>query len=364
MTVHEITSYLEQIAPLSLQESYDNSGLLIGSPNQKADKTLITVDITEDVVKEAIENNCNLIISHHPIIFKALKKINHESAIGSIITKLIKADIAVYAMHTNLDNMLDGVNGILAQKLDLNNLKILSLKKNTLNKLVVFCPTDHVNDVQQAIFNAGAGNIGNYSSCSFNSEGFGTFMALEGTNPFVGDIGKLHKEKEVKIESIVPAYLIKQVITAMISAHPYEEVAYDIYPLLNKQFNIGSGIIGELKQEIEINKFLINVKEQLDAPYIRHSQLLENKVKKVAICGGSGSFLIDDAYRAGADVFITGDIKYHDFFEHKGEMTIVDAGHFETEQFTKELIYSRLMRKFPNFALQISKARTNPIYFL
>ena len=200
MTVHEITSYLEQIAPLGLQESYDNSGLLIGSPNQKADKTLITVDVTEEVVKEAIDNNCNLIISHHPIIFKALKRINHESAIGSIITKLIKADIAVYAMHTNLDNMLDGVNGILAQKLDLNNLKILSLKKNTLNKLVVFCPTDYVNDVQQAIFNTGAGNIGNYSSCSFNSEGYGTFMALEGTNPFVGDIGKLHKEEEVKIE--------------------------------------------------------------------------------------------------------------------------------------------------------------------
>jgi len=364
MTVHEITSYLEQIAPLGLQESYDNSGLLIGSPNQKADKTLITVDVTEEVVKEAIENNCNLIISHHPIIFKALKKIDYQSDIGSIITKLIKADIAVYAMHTNLDNMLDGVNGILAQKLGLSNLKILSPKKDTLNKLVVFCPTDYVNNVRQAIFNTGAGNIGNYSSCSFNSEGYGTFMALEGTNPFVGDIGKLHNEEEVKIESIVPSYLIKQVISAMISAHPYEEVAYDIYPLLNKQFNIGSGIIGELKQETEINEFLINVKEQLDAPYIRHSQLLEKKVKKIAICGGSGSFLIDDAYRAGADVFITGDVKYHDFFEHKGEMTIVDAGHFETEQFTKELIYSRLMRKFPNFALQISKARTNPIYFL
>lgn len=290
MTVHEITSYLEQIAPLGLQESYDNSGLLIGSPNQKADKTLITVDITEDVVKEAIENNCNLIISHHPIIFKALKKIDYQSDIGSIITKLIKADIAVYAMHTNLDNMLDGVNGILAQKLDLNNLEILSPKKDMLNKLVVFCPTDYVNDVQQAIFNAGAGNIGNYSSCSFNSEGFGTFMALEGTNPFVGDIGKLHKEKEVKIESIVPSYLIKQVITAMISAHPYEEVAYDVYQLLNKQFNIGSGIIGELKQETEIQEFLISVKKKLSASYIRHSQLLEKKVKRIAICGVAEAF--------------------------------------------------------------------------
>ena len=364
MTVREITSYLEQIAPLSLQESYDNSGLIIGSNSQQIDKALITIDITEDIVKEAIENNCNLIISHHPIIFKALKKIDHQSAIGSIITKLIKADIAVYTMHTNLDNMLDGVNGMLAQKLGLSNLQILSPKKNTLNKLIVFCPTDYVNDVQQAIFTAGAGNIGNYSSSSFNSKGYGTFTALEGANPFVGDIGKLHNEEEVKIESIVPSYLINKVIAAMITAHPYEEVAYDIYPLLNKQINIGSGIIGELKQETEIREFLNNMKEQLGASFVRHSQLLEKKVKKIAICGGSGSFLIHDAYRVGADVFITGDVKYHDFFEHNGEMTIVDAGHFETEQFTKELIYSKLIRKFPNFALQISKARTNPIYFL
>ena len=364
MTVHEITSYLEQIAPLSLQESFDNSGLIIGSGKKETDKALITIDITEDVVKEAIEYDCDLIISHHPIIYKALKKIDHQSAIGSIITKLIKADIAAYAIHTNLDNILDGVNGILAQKLGLRDLKVLSPKKDTLNKLVVFCPTDHVNSVQQAIFNAGAGNIGNYSSCSFNSEGYGTFMATEGAKPFVGDIGKIRKEEEVKIESIVPSYFVKQVVTAMITAHPYEEVAYDIFPLDNNQFNVGSGIIGELKQETEINEFLIWVKEQLDTPKIRHSKLLEKKVKKIAICGGSGSFLIHDAYSAGADVFITGDVKYHDFFEYNGEMTIVDAGHFETEQFTKELIYSRLIRKFPNFALQISKARTNPIYFL
>jgi dinuclear metal center YbgI/SA1388 family protein len=364
MKVSEITSFLEQFAPLGLQEAYDNSGLLIGHGDQNISKALITLDVTDKVIAEAIENECKMIIAHHPLIFNTLKKINTRYGIGAMIAKLIKENIALYAIHTNLDNIAEGVNAKLAQTLGLKQLQILAPKSGTLHKLVVFCPDSHVETIQQAMFDAGAGNIGNYNSCSFNSAGYGTFKAQEGANPFIGNIGKLHKEKELKIEVIVPSYLTQQVVSAMIQVHPYEEVAYDIYPLSNEQQNTGAGMIGELEIESNPKEFLQMVKKRLNASYIRHSPLIERKVKKVAICGGSGSFLIHTAYNSKADLFITGDVKYHDFFEHAGEMTIVDAGHFETEQFTKELLYDRLNGKFPNFALQISKARTNPVYFL
>lgn len=364
MKVSEITSFLEQFAPLELQESYDNSGLLIGNANQHASKALITLDVTAEVVEEALSNKCNLIIAHHPLIFNSLKKINTHTGVGLMIAKLIKEDMALYAVHTNLDNVMRGVNAKLAQTLGLHKLQILAPKSGTLNKLAVFCPTEYAATVQQAMFEAGAGNIGNYTSCSFNSMGYGTFKAQEGANPFVGDIDKLHKEEELKIEVVVPSYHLHQVVAAMLKVHPYEEVAYDVFALENLQSNIGSGMIGELETESDPENFLQLVKEHLNASHIRHSPLIKRKIKKVAICGGSGSFLIHNAYKANADVFITGDVKYHDFFEYAGEMTIVDAGHFETEQFTKELLYDRLNGKFPNFALQISKARTNPIYFL
>jgi len=364
MKISEITSFLEQLAPLGLQETYDNSGLLIGHGNQNVSKALITLDVTNEVVEEAKSNKCNLIIAHHPLIFNSLKKINTKSGVGAMIAKLIKEDIALYAIHTNLDNIAEGVNAKLAQTLGLQKLQILAPKSGILHKLVVFCPTSYAETVQKAMFDAGAGHIGNYTSCSFSSAGYGTFKAEEGANPFVGDIGKLHKEEELKIETVVPSYHLHQVVAAMLKAHPYEEVAYDIYALANLQTNIGAGMIGELETESDPEDFLQMVKRQLNASHIRHSPLLKRKIKKVAICGGSGSFLIHNAFKANADVFITGDVKYHDFFEHAGEMTIVDAGHFETEQFTKELLYDRLNGKFPNFALQISKARTNPIYFL
>ncbi len=364
MIISEITSYLEQMAPLGLQESYDNSGLIIGHHNQKISKALISLDVTNDTITEAIDSGCNLIIAHHPLIFKSLKKIDTSSPIGSMIRMLIMNDIALYAIHTNLDNILEGVNAKLAEKLGLKHLQILAPKTGLLHKLAVFCPSGYVEKVQQSIFEAGGGHIGNYNSCSFNTAGFGTFKAEDGASPFVGEIDKLHHEEEMKIEVVIPSYLAQKVISAMVDAHPYEEVAYDIYPLNNAQQNIGAGMIGELTEETEIKVFLEIVKKELNATQIRYSKALNKKVKKIAICGGSGSFLINNAYKAGADVFITGDLKYHDFFEHQGEMTLVDAGHYETEQFTKELLYDKLKGKFPNFALQISKARTNPIYFL
>jgi len=364
MKIQTLINCLESIAPLSLQEDYDNSGLLIGNKNKEIQKALITLDITEDVLEEAIENQCELIISHHPLIFKGIKKLNGKNMVERIVIKAIQSEIAIYAIHTNLDNVHQGVNAMLAEKLGLDDLKILSTKNSNLKKLVTFCPENEAEKVRKTIFEAGAGTIGKYDCCSYNVSGEGSFRALDGANPFVGKKGELHFEKEIRIETIVPSHLINQVVEAMLKSHPYEEVAYDIYPIENENSQIGAGMIGTLKNEMSSKEFLVKVKEALGSPAIRHNYLIEKPVKNIAICGGSGSFLIDEAFKTGADIFITGDLKYHDFFEYKNEMTIADAGHFETEQFTKELLYSFLNKKFPTFALQISKINSNPISFL
>ncbi len=360
----EILDYFNEIAPVKLQESYDNSGLLIGQRQQTISRALVTLDITEEVMDEAIADGCDLIIAHHPLIFKGIKKLTGSNLTERLVVKAIKNDIAIYAIHTNLDNVIDGVNGILADKLKVTNTKILSPKSSGLYKVITFCPIDHMSNIQTAMFNAGAGHIGNYDSCSYYTDGNGTFRALEGTNPFVGNKNELHTENEYRLETIVPDSNLSRVISAMIEAHPYEEPAYDIYKLENNAYDTGSGMIGELMEEMDITSYLNFVKEVLGTEYIKHNRLINRKVKRVAICGGSGSFLIDDAARQKADLFITSDIKYHDYFEHVGNMTIADAGHFETEQPVKELIYSLLKKNFPNFALQISKQSNNPVSFL
>ncbi len=364
MKIKEITNRLEEYAPLTLQEPYDNAGLLTGSPDRETNKVLITLDVTHEVMDEAIGKGCDMIVAHHPLIFKALKRLTGDDESQQLIIKAIKNDIALYAVHTNIDNVLNGVNGILAQKLGLKNTHILATKKGGLKKLVTFCPDNYADKVREAIFLAGAGHIGNYDSCSYNLKGEGTFRGLEGTNPFVGIKGEIHFEKETRIETIVPDYKINAVINAMLVAHPYEEVAYDVYPLENENSKTGAGIIGEPGEETGERKFLEKVKNILKTGAIRHSQLTGKKVGKVAICGGSGSFLTQQAFRAGADIFITGDVKYHDFFGYAGKMVIADAGHYETEQFTKELIYSILKENFPNFALLISEVNTNPVRIL
>ncbi len=364
MIISEIISVLEQYAPLRLQESYDNSGLLVGNNTDNTDRALICLDVTPDVISEAIRTKSNLIIAHHPIIFKGLKKINGNSLVEKVILKAIKNDICIYAMHTNLDNTLNGVNSILASKLGITNTRILSPSASKLNKLVCFCPDEHAERLRQALFDSGAGHIGNYDNCSYNLKGEGSFRALENTSPFVGEKGKIHFEDETRVETIVPDFKLPSVIKAMIQAHPYEEVAYDVYPLENKSLVSGAGMIGELETETNIEDFLAFVKNVLGTKYLKHNRLVGRPVKKVAICGGSGSFLIDAAARQKADVYITGDIKYHDYFEHQGDMTIVDAGHYETEQFTKELIHTILTKKFPNFAVRISETATNPVSFL
>ncbi len=364
MKLKDITNFLEDYAPLSLQESYDNSGLLIGLPEAEINKAIITLDITNEVIDEAIDSKCELVIAHHPLIFKGLKSLTGKNYVEKLVVKAIKNDIAIYAIHTNLDNIQDGVNSILAEKLGLKNTSILVSSNNGFKKLVTFCPVKHAEKVREAMFNAGAGHIGNYDSCSYNLIGEGSFRGLEGADPFVGIKGEIHFEKEIRIETIVPDFKIGKVIQAMKTAHPYEEVAYDVYPLDNKNTAIGAGMIGELATEMQAKDFLLHLKKILNCKVIRFNSLIDRKIKKVAICGGSGSFLIESAFRSGADIFVTGDVKYHDFFDHQGKMIIADAGHYETEQFTKELLHAILKENFPNFALLISSTVTNPVNVL
>jgi len=364
MLLSKITNVLETTAPLYLQESYDNSGLLVGKPNSDISSVLITLDVTEKIMKEAIEKKCNLIIAHHPIIFKGLKSLTGRNSIERIVEAAIKNDIAIYAIHTNLDNVDNGINDILCKKIGLINTQILSGKSGLLRKLVSFCPVDHVNNVRESIFKAGAGQIGNYDKCSFNASGEGTFRGSDETNPYIGKKGELHHEKEIRIETIYPVFKEKAVITALLEAHPYEEVAYDIYSLKNVHNKIGAGMIGELPEMMEEKEFLQKIKKITGTASIRYSSLTGKKIKKVAVCGGAGSFLISQALKINADIFITGDVNYHDFFEGEDKMLIADVGHYESEQFAKELIYSILIKKFPTFAVQISETNTNSVNYL
>ena len=364
MKLLDLTSFLETIAPLAYQEDYDNSGLIIGDPNMHISGALISLDCTEVIVDEAIECGFNLIISHHPIVFKGLKKFNGKNYVERVVMKAIKHDIAIYAIHTNFDNTLEGVNKKICDKLGLKNLSILKPKDGALKKLVTFCPVADADRVRQAMFNAGAGDIGNYSECSYNTDGFGTFKAGEGTDPHVGEIDKSHHESEIRIETIYPAIIERKLIASLIEAHPYEEVAFDLYPLSNLYCQAGSGMIGNLETDCDELEFLNQVKEKLNAKVIRHTGLRGKKIRRVAVCGGAGSFLLANAINAGADIFISSDFKYHEFFDAEGKLIIADVGHYESEQFTQELLLEIIREKFLNFALRLTVQNTNPINYL
>ncbi len=364
VSLKEIRKVFEEFAPLPLQESYDNAGLIVGDEDGSATGALITLDVTEQVVVEAVAKHCNLIIAHHPAIFGNLKKVTTSNSTGRIIIEAIRNGISLYAIHTNLDNVAGGVNDILCDKLGIENRQVLKPMRGVLQKLVTFCPILHANAVREALFGAGAGHIGNYDSCSFNAAGQGTFRAGGEANPYVGEIGKLHFEDEIRIETIFPAYLQPRVIKALLGSHPYEEVAYDIYNLDNTLNSAGAGMIGELAVETDALEFLKKIKSVLGIGCIRHTTIPAKKIRKIAVCGGSGSFLIQDAMAAGADVFLTGDIKYHDFFIPGNRMMLADIGHYESEQFTKELISTLLMKNFPTFAHFISETPTNPVNYL
>jgi len=363
MEVKSIAQIIESFAPLALQESYDNAGLLVGNPDMLTTGALLCIDVTEAVIDEAIALNVNLVISHHHLIFNGLKKITGQNEVQRCVIKAIKHDIAIYAAHTNIDNVIEGVNGRIADKIGLIRRKVLQPKQNLL-KLITFVPKLHVQRVREAIFEAGAGTFGNYDSCSFNAEGYGSFRANENAKPFVGETDKIHYEEEVKIEVILPDYLSDKVLISMIKSHPYEEPAYDIIPLRNRFDNVGSGIVGELSDSIDEEVFLQQLKTIFGIKTIRHTALRGKPISKVAICGGSGSFLIPDAIKSKADIFISGDIKYHEFFQSENKIIIADVGHFETEQFTKDIFCDIIQKKLPTFAVHISKINTNPIIYL
>ncbi|MGZ6540270.1 MAG: Nif3-like dinuclear metal center hexameric protein [Bacteroidia bacterium] len=364
MKLKEITDYLESFAPLAYQENYDNAGLICGNHDMDIKAALICLDSTEAVIDEAIATNCNLVIAHHPIVFSGIKKFNGKNYVERVIIKAIQNNIAIYAAHTNLDNVHNGVNAKIAEKLSLINCSVLAPQKNGLKKLAVFCPEDKTEIIRTALFAAGAGAIGNYDECSFNTNGTGTFRAGENTNPYVGERGKQHMEKEVKIECIFPAFNESKVLKAMFAAHPYEEVAYDIIALSNSNNLVGAGLLGELKAEMAEMDFLKYLKQVMKADSVRYTALRDKKVKKIAVCGGSGSFLLPNAIRSGADVFVTADFKYHQFFDAESSIIIADIGHYESEQYTSELFYEILKKKFTTFALHLSKINTNPIKYL
>jgi dinuclear metal center YbgI/SA1388 family protein len=364
MKLREIISVIESFAPPALQESYDNVGLIVGDTEMEISASLLCIDVTEAVIDEAKQTGANLIISHHPVIFRPLKRITGNSLSERVVYSAISGKIALYCAHTNIDNTIEGVNRKICMKLGLERTRILLPLENTLKKLVTYVPAAKADEVRSALFDAGAGNIGGYEACSFNCEGSGSFLAKEGTKPFVGQIGKLHFEKETRIETIFPSYLKSRLIDVLLKVHPYEEVAYDIYPVENIHKNAGSGMYGELENPEDEMAFLTRLKEVFKCKMIRHTQLLNRPVKKVAVCGGSGSFLIARAAAAGADMFITGDIKYHQFFDAGKDMMVVDIGHYESEQFTIEIFYEILIKKMPNFAIHFSRINTNPIYYL
>ncbi|MGV8947435.1 MAG: Nif3-like dinuclear metal center hexameric protein [Lutibacter sp.] len=364
MKIKDITNSIEEIAPLNYAEDFDNVGLLVGDFNTEVTGVLVTLDTLETVVDEAIENNCNLIISFHPILFSGLKKLNGKNYVERAVIKAIKNNISIYAMHTALDNCFQGVNSKICTILGLKNKKILIPQKNTLKKLTTYAPVSAAEKVREALFNAGAGTVGNYDNCSFNTEGYGTFKGNENSNPVLGEKGKLHTENETSIGVIFEKHKEKSILSALFKSHPYEEVAYEIVSLENSNQEIGLGMIGELEVEKSETDFLNFIKKTMHSKGIRHSALLGKPIKKVAVLGGSGSFAIEKAIEAGADIYITADIKYHEFYKAENNLIIADIGHYESEQFTKNLLVDILTKKFPNFAIVLSQRNTNPIYYL
>ncbi|NDV64436.1 Nif3-like dinuclear metal center hexameric protein [Bacteroides sp. 224] len=338
MKIKEVVSALERFAPLPLQDGFDNAGMQIGLTDAETTGALLCLDVTESVLDEAISLGCNLVISHHPLIFRGYKSITGRDYVERCIMKAIKNDIVVYSAHTNLDNAVGGVNYKIAEKIGLKNISFLSEKEDSLLKLVTFVPVAQSEIVREALFNAGCGHI--------------------------SSVGELHRENELRIETILPAYKKSQVLKALITAHPYEEPAFDFYPLKNSWKQAGSGIIGELeKPETELD-FLKRVKKIFEVDCLKHNKLSGRLIEKVALCGGSGAFLLPQAIARQADVFITGEMKYHEYFGHESDLLIAEIGHYESEQYTKEIFYSIIKGLLPNFDLHYSKVNTNPIKYL
>lgn len=362
VTIKNLTEELESFAPLPFQEDYDNSGLLCGSDAWEVKGVLLTLDCTVEVVEEAITNNCNVIIAHHPLIFGGIKKLSGNGYVQQALVKAIKNDIAIYACHTNIDNVEQGVNAKIAEKLGLNDTRVLLPKTGLLRKLVTYVPLTHYNQVLNSLFENGAGKIGNYDSCSFTVEGKGTFRGNSDSEPFIGKPGELMRENEIRLETVFPAHLERKIISALLATHPYEEVAYDIFKLENTWSKVGSGLVGELSSEMTEEEFLNLIKTTFKGATLKYTPN-NKKIQRVAVCGGSGKFLLAHAISSGADAFITADFKYHEFFDAVGKILVVDTGHFENEQFTPELFSEIIKKKFSTFAVRLSEIITNPVKY-
>jgi len=365
MILQELINYLEELAPLDLQESYDNSGLIVGNAQQEVSKAIICLDAVEAVIDEAIAKGANLVIAHHPIVFSGLKKLNGKNYVERVVIKAIQHNIAIYAIHTNLDNISHGVNRMISDKIGLVNTQILAPKSNLLNKLVVFVPVENRLQLLNALFEAGAGNIGNYSEASFTSNGEGSFKGNADSNPTIGKVNVRASVEEGRVEVLVESHQLSTVLTAMKVNHPYEEVAYDLIALKNSHQNIGSGMIGQLNEAMNSKDFLKHLQTVFKVPVVRHTALGNNKITKVAVCGGSGSFLLQAAISQKADVFVSADFKYHEFFDADNQIVIADIGHYESEQYTSELLLEKLKKNFSNFAFFLTENNTNPLrYFI
>ncbi|MFT4061859.1 MAG: Nif3-like dinuclear metal center hexameric protein [Edaphocola sp.] len=364
MQISELLSEIEAFAPIFYQENYDNCGVQVGNVQNEATGALLAIDVTEETVAEAMEHGCNLIIAHHPLIFSGLKKITGAGYVERVLMKAIKNDMVIYAAHTNLDNVRQGVNHKMTQKLGLVHTRILAPAKGNLCKLYTYVPREYAGQVQDALFAAGAGHVGNYSECSYTSPGQGTFRPGADTNPAIGSAGgERESVAEVKIEVLMPLALQQKVVNTLKAAHPYEEVAYEIIRLENENQTIGAGMVGELPQALPVPEFLAHLKKQMKTACIKYTHPRGDLVKTVAVCGGSGSFLLKNAMVGNADVFVTADCKYHQFFDAEGKIMIADIGHYESEQFTVEIFAEILKEKFPNFALLFTKKNTNPVNY-
>ena len=364
MKVKEIVNALERFAPLPLQDGWDNAGLQVGLTEAEVTGALLCLDVTEAVVDEAIALGYNFIVSHHPLIFGGLKSITGRNYVERCVLKAIRHGIAICSHHTNLDNAMGGVNYRMAEKLGLTNVRILSPKEESLIKLVTFAPTEQADEVRQALFDAGCGCIGGYDQCSYNLTGEGTFRAGEGTNPFCGNVGKMHTEREVRIETVLPAYLKGKAVRALLKAHPYEEPAYDLYPLKNQWMQAGVGVIGELPKEMEVEKFLTMVKGVFRTECVKANRFSgKSTIRTIALCGGSGAFLLTQAIGQGADAFLTGEIKYHEYFGHEEDLLMLEIGHYESEQFTTEIFETIIKETYPTLPIKQTSVNTNPVKY-
>jgi dinuclear metal center YbgI/SA1388 family protein len=362
-TIFDLYQYLQDLAPFQYQEDYDNSGLIVGAMDTVINGVLVSLDCTEAIIEEAISLGANIVVCHHPIVFKGFKKINGSNYVERTIIKAIKHDVAILAIHTNIDNIIAGVNHTMADKLGLINRKILVPKPNTLVKITTFVPKNDLEKVTNAMHKAGAGQIGEYKDCAFFIEGQGSFTPTGSANPSTGQLNVKSFESEIRVEMILPSHCQNAVLKALKTSHSYEEVAYYLSPLTNEDKGVGAGMVGELPQPLLTVDFLEMVKKQFDVKFIKHTAIVHETITKVGLCGGSGSFLTKNAIFSGSQAYISADFKYHEFFDAEGKILILDIGHYESEKNIIDRLFALISNNFHTFAAHYTKVDTNPVKY-